>query len=154
MNRRGLLYLVVAAFCAAAALTFGNLAGAQQPGADSVKAALNGFHAALGTVVGCECRAAYGACRSKSYQRAKSSFAADPAEYHLLQGGEELGHVATLRASVSGVTPLAFAVCGASLPSNLSTGDIDCARCHRDATRLCLPGGGENARHLPHKSPW
>jgi ketosteroid isomerase-like protein len=50
MNRRGLLYLVVAAFCAAAALTFGNLAGAQQSDADSVKATLSAFHAALGTL--------------------------------------------------------------------------------------------------------
>lgn len=44
MNRRALIYLIVAAFSAA------NVAGAQQSDADSVRATIDRFHAALGTL--------------------------------------------------------------------------------------------------------
>jgi ketosteroid isomerase-like protein len=50
MNRRGLCYLVSGLLCAGAALAIGHTAGAQQSDADSVRAAIDGFHEALGTL--------------------------------------------------------------------------------------------------------
>jgi ketosteroid isomerase-like protein len=50
MNRRGLLYLVVAALFAVTPLAVGNIAGAQQSDPDSIKSTIDRFHAALGTL--------------------------------------------------------------------------------------------------------
>jgi ketosteroid isomerase-like protein len=50
MNRRGLFYLVLALLCAGAMLAAGHTATAQQSDTDSVRAAIDGFHEALGTL--------------------------------------------------------------------------------------------------------
>jgi ketosteroid isomerase-like protein len=50
MHRRNLLYLFSGLLCACATLALGSSVRAQQPDADSVKAALDGFHAALGSL--------------------------------------------------------------------------------------------------------
>ena len=50
MNRRNLICLVSGSLCACATLALGSTASAQQSEADRVKAALDGFHAALGSL--------------------------------------------------------------------------------------------------------
>lgn len=50
MNRRDLVHLASGLLCVCVTLSLGNVTSAQQPDVDGVKATLDGFHAALGSL--------------------------------------------------------------------------------------------------------